>query len=156
MIKMSRLRPNKVGGLIILCILFSVSSCTYRSFDEPQNNTNATPVKKLTEFERQVKAMRTADFDYIFALKRKDGEAFDSKDKNFVREKKHYAANRFVFVNDEKVLFVGSNFEFPEENIKALKERFDVQDFSKPAEILEKKKKEKEAAKKARQEDKKE
>jgi hypothetical protein len=133
-------------------MLFSVSACTYRSFDEPQEeataSSNTVSGKKLTEFERQLKAMRTADFDYIFALRRKEGGAFDSEDKAYVRENKHYAANRFVFVDNEKVLFVGSNFEFPEENIKALKERFDVQDFSKPAEFLEKKKKEKEAAEK--------
>lgn len=140
--KVFSLCDNRIGILFLLCFL--VSNCTYRSFDEPKSNVNSASAKKISDFDRELKAMRTADFDYIFALKRKDGKSFDSDDKAFVKENKHYAANRFIFVDDQKILFVGSNFEFSEENLNALQERFDVEDYSKPAEELEKIKQRKE------------
>ncbi len=131
---------SKIVVLFLFCVL--LSSCTYRSFDAPKNDVNVGSAKKMSDFDRELKAMRTAEFDYIFALRRKDGKPFDSKDKAFVRNNKHYAANRFIFVDDQKVLFVGSNFEFPEESLNALRERFEIEDYSKPPEVLEKQKQE--------------
>lgn len=137
--KIFNLCCNKIGILLLLCILFS--TCTYRSFDEPKNDTKTDSAKEMSDFQRQLKAMRTADFDYIFAFRRKDGGIFTSEDKQFIKENSHYATNRFTLTKDEKAILAGSNFEFSEENLEALKERFEIEDFSKPAEVLEKKKK---------------
>ncbi len=140
--------------MFVLCALFP--ACTYRSFDEPNSNANSNSTKELTEFEREIKSLKTADFDYIFAFKRKDGEAFTSEDKKFIKDNSHYATNRFTLAKDEKTIFAGSNFEFSEDNMKALRERFEVEDYSKPPEVLEKIKKEKEAAEAKAKEKKKE
>ena len=101
-----------------------------------------------TPFERELKSLRIVEFDYIFALRRKDEKAFTENDKDFVRENSHYATNRFSFVDDNKVLFIGTNYEFSEEKVKALKERFDFEDYSKPAEQIQREREKREAERK--------
>ena len=140
---------------ILVLVLFAVFSLACFNHAELENTKVAEQPKKkevlpqppenLSDFERELQSMRVADFDYIFVLKRKDGNKFTSEDKAFVRENKHYAANRFSLIEDDKSLFVGSNYEFTEENLMALKERFEFQDFSKPKEQIEKEKLEAEA-----------
>jgi len=112
-------------------------------------NITPTPNIEITEFEKELKSMQVAGFDYIFTLKRKDGSVFTREDRAFVRENKHYAANRFTFVEDDKVLFVGSNYRFADEKIMALKKRFEFGNYSKPDEQIAK---EKEVKKKEREE----
>jgi hypothetical protein len=108
------------------------------SFGSKSANITPTPKEKLTKFESELKSMRIADFYYVFTLKRKDGGVFDSEDKAFVRANKHYATNRFSFIENDTILFIGTNYKFSEENIEALKDRFEFQDFSKPEEQIEK------------------
>ncbi len=154
--KRDKLVNYKSGIAFAILVMLSVfaSACLRQTPPEnangqatPANEKSAaitpTPEEDITKFERELRAMRVAGFDYIFALKRKDGQAFTSEDRQFVRENKHYAANRFTFIEEEKILFVGSNYEFSEDNINALKERFEFQDFSKPKEQIEKEKQEK-------------
>lgn len=86
----------------------------------------------MTEFEREIKAMKTAKFEYIFVFRRKDGGVLNDEDKQFIREKAHYATNRFSLSKDGTTVFAGSNFKFDDDSLNDLKERFDFQDFSKP------------------------
>lgn len=97
----------------------------------------------MTEFEREIMSLKTADFDYIYVLRRKDGEKLTDEDKDFIRANRHHATNRSSLSVDEKVVYIGSNFAFEENSLEALKERFAFEDFSKPADQIEKEKKEK-------------
>lgn len=101
-----------------------------------------TPASKISEFDAEIKAFRTADFDYIFVFRRNDGEPMDSDDKMIVRNNSHFATNRFTLSKDEKVIFAGSNYKFKDAGLEALKERFDVSDFSKTDEEIKTKKEE--------------
>ena len=141
------LRLSKAAGGLVLLSVFS-SACQFPAEPAGMNDSASevsksaditpTPEVDITEYERELKSMQVAGFDYIFVLKRKDGTAFTSEDRTFVRENKHYAANRFSFIEDERTLFVGSNYEFSEKNLEALKERFEFKDYSKPKEQIEK------------------
>jgi hypothetical protein len=113
--------------------------------DTNKNSNAATP--QMTEFERDLKSFKTAGFDYIFVLKRKDGGKMTSEDKQFIRDRRHYATNRSKVSEDETTVFIGSNFAFEDKNLKELKERFVFEDFSKPAEQIEKRKLERKANK---------
>lgn len=117
---------------LLLAAGASFSACTYRSFDDPKNG-NAETAPELSDFKNQIKAMQTADFDYIFAIRRPDGEILTSEDKRFIRANSHPATNRFTLTEDEKIVVAGSNFAFSEENLFALRERFEVENYSKPA-----------------------
>ncbi|HUF05481.1 MAG TPA: hypothetical protein VMM38_15075 [Aridibacter sp.] len=102
-------------------------------------NNAATPAEReMTEFEREIKSLKTADFDYIFVFRRKDGGVMTAEDRRFIKDKAHFATNRFTLSADEKAVFAGSNFAFEEENLDALKERFAFEDFSKPPDQIKK------------------
>jgi hypothetical protein len=86
--------------------------------------------RPVTSFEKDIEDMRTANFEYIFALRRKDGGKLDAEDKKFIRENKPLEINRAVLSDDDKALIAGSHFPFPPANLKALQARFDFRDFS--------------------------
>ncbi|NNE65582.1 MAG: hypothetical protein HKN33_03375 [Pyrinomonadaceae bacterium] len=133
----------------VICLALAVSVFFIGGCSPGQEANSNAPTKKPTntptEAEVEVESLRTADFDYIYSLKRKDGEPMDSEDKKFVKNNAHYATNRFTLSKDETTIFVGSNYKFDPNGLDALKERFEFEDFSKPAEVLEKQRKEREA-----------
>jgi hypothetical protein len=154
--KIPKLRLNKLAGNFTLALLILFSFFTFGCqppvepneeppFGSKSANITPTPKVELTDFESELKSMRIADFYHIYTLKRKDGAAFESSDKTFVKENIHYATNRTSFIKDDTILFIGTNYEPTEENIDALKERFEFEDFSKPREQIEKEKAEKQA-----------
>ncbi len=134
--------------------IFAVTSLGFScGSDAPEiksasNTPTANAKPKVTEFERELKSLKTADFDYIFTFKRKDGEAFSSEDKKIFKEKT-YRANRRTLAKDNKTLFVGTNYAIEDKDLSDLKKRFDYEDFSKPAAELKKKAEAKKAASKS-------
>ena len=127
--------------LLLLALPIFLLSCQ-PPLEEESNQPRPEP-RQMTEFEREIMSLKTADFDYIYVLRRKDGEMLTNEDKEFIRANRHHATNRSSLSTDEKVVYIGSNFAFEETSLAALKERFAFEDFSKPAEQIEKKKQEK-------------
>jgi hypothetical protein len=82
--------------------------------------------------EAEIENMRTADFNFILVLRRKDGGVMQSDDKAEIRTTLT-GANRKSLVDSEKAVVIGSNARIPPELVKKLSDRFAVQDFSKPA-----------------------
>lgn len=140
--RQNNIRLPHIGLVLFFAILLFSNACQ-SSGQNGANTSNVTPEKKLTEVEKELKYLKTADFDYIFAIKRKDGEPLTSEDKKFVKDNSHYATNRFTLTKDEKVVFAGSNYKFSDKQLKNLKDRFEVDDFSKSERQIEKEKKEK-------------
>jgi hypothetical protein len=85
--------------------------------------------RPASTFEKDLEAMRTANFEYIYALRRTDGGKLDSEDKKFIRANSP-DTNRNILSDDDKALLAGSNFPIPPERLKALQDRFDFQDYS--------------------------
>jgi hypothetical protein len=99
---------------------------------EPAANsqpTNVEPAK--SSYEHDLEAMRTADFDYIFALRRKDGAKMDADDRAVVRAVTA-EANRRSLSDDDKAVIVGANYPIVADKMKTLADRFYIEDFSKP------------------------
>lgn len=90
----------------------------------------ATPVPP--SFEGDIEAMRTADFDFIYVFRRKDGGMMDGDDRVFVNENTPLETNRRKISDEGKAIILGSNFKFPPELMQKLTERFAFSDFSKP------------------------
>lgn len=78
-----------------------------------------------------IEAMRTADFEFIYVLRRKDGGVIDAEDKGVIRVNTT-DANRRVSAEDGKAFLIGSNTKLPAKNMMALYERFAVENYSKP------------------------
>lgn len=90
---------------------------------------NSTPAKPTVE--RDIDDMRTAGFQLIYVLRRKDGKVFDADDRSFIKAKTD-DANRRVSSDDDKAFVIGSNRPAVPANWLAIYERFAVEDYSPP------------------------
>ena len=98
----------------------------------PPPTPMSTVESKKTSFEQDLRDIQTANFDYIYAFRRKDGGIFDKEDKKYLRENTPLETNRFILTDEEKAYIAGSGFGFSPENMDALRKRFIVEDYSKP------------------------
>jgi len=87
---------------------------------------------KKTSFEQDLRDMQTANFDYIFVFRRKDGGVFDNDDRKYLRQNTPPETNRWTSTDEGKAFVAGSGFNFSPEQMDALRNRFIVEDFSKP------------------------
>lgn len=121
-------------ALIILCGVSLVSfACTNQRLLKSNKNaaTTTNPAEqKQTSFESDLQTMKTANFDYIFVFRRKDGGEFDSEDRKYLRSNSPPQINRFVLTDDGKAFIAGSKYIFPKENLETLRMRFNVEDYS--------------------------
>lgn len=102
-----------------------------RSDAPPLSSSNSAPAKSSVETD--VETMRTADFDFIYVFKRKDGAALTAEDKTFIKENSPRETNRFLLSDEGKAVVAGSKYIFTPGHLKALSSRFVVENFSKPA-----------------------
>lgn len=120
-----------------MTILFLAASfaCHYAPLEE---NKSAAPTANAentqSQFAGDLQTMRTANFEYIFVFRRKDGGAFDSEDRKYLRANAPSATNRFVSSDDGKAFIAGSRYKFSPESLEALRLRFNVEDYSSPTE----------------------
>lgn len=83
-------------------------------------------------FGSDLASMQTADFAFIYVLRRKDGGPLDADDKRFASQAIPTEMNRRTVSDSGKAIIIGSNFRMPDENIKVLSERFAFEDLSRP------------------------
>jgi hypothetical protein len=81
--------------------------------------------------ESEVENMRTADFEFILVLRRKDGGVMQPVDKSFVKTMTTNA-NRRSLTDGDRAIVIGANSKVPPELIAKLSQRFVVEDYSKP------------------------
>ena len=124
---------------MILCVsvlLFSGCGPNESILKSGANNDQASPTPQPSQVvydsvDAEVQNMRTADFNFILVLRRKDGGKMQPEDKAFVRSNMS-GANRRSLVENEKAIVIGSNARIPQDLLTKLNDRFSVQDFSKP------------------------
>ena len=131
---MSNAPRNSVLFLIGVLI---VSACgpnqkILNSSVTPETSNMAADAPALSPFERDLRSMRDADFNFIYVFRRRDGGALDSDDRRFVIGVTPAETNRRTLSDGDKAIILGSNFEFPSETMKVLTERFVFEDYSKP------------------------
>lgn len=127
---------QRISIILLLVAITTMAACgpNRRIMDSakpaalPSPAANATPVSEL---ERDLETMRTADFNFIHVFRRKDGAEFDAEDKKFLNANTPVEINRRVISDSGRALITGSNFRFPAENFKNLTDRFAFEDFSK-------------------------
>lgn len=119
----------------LFCLLLSTlifANCgTPRSF-EKEMPTPVPESEKLSDVERDLKTMRTAEFEYIYLFRRKDGGELDSEDKSYLKANSPRNTNRFVITDKDKAAVAGSHYKFEKENLEKMGERFEIENYSKP------------------------
>lgn len=96
------------------------------------NRTAATPVQKT--IEQEIESMRTADFIFIYVIRRKDGAQLDPGDKQFASSVIPGQMNRRTVSTDGTAILIGSNFRMPQDERKLIDERFALEDLSRDPE----------------------
>ena len=92
------------------------------------SDSNTAPV--LVTIEQDIEAMRTADFNFIYVFRRRDGAPLDAEDKSYFSRTSPAEMNRRRISDGGKALIIGPNFRMPAENLEELKARFAFEDHS--------------------------
>jgi hypothetical protein len=130
---------NRISSFGILLLITAIvgSSCAPNQrivesngqwANQEANRTSATPVQKT--IEQEIESMRTADFIFIYVLRRRDGGPLDAEDKQFASSVIPGQMNRRTVSTDGKAILVGSNFRMPDPERKLIEERFALEDLS--------------------------
>lgn len=125
-------RKYRLSGLAAgLTLMFTGCGPDERILSSGEPKPNASNIeRKLPSIEEDIEAMRTADFDHIYVLRRKDGGEMDAEDKGVIRVNTD-GANRRVASSDGSAFLIGTNTKLPPKNMMALYERFAVENYSK-------------------------
>jgi hypothetical protein len=126
--------PAAAAFLIALLAAISFSGCG-RAGDGARRTVAPSPAaaaspKPMTPFERDLEYVRKGQFDHIYVLSRKDGAPLDSKDKAYIKEKAPMVTNMWVVTDDNRYAIAGVNAEFAPQQIEALRERFNFEDYT--------------------------
>lgn len=89
---------------------------------------NVSPA--VSNFEKDIESMRTAEYSYVYVYRRTDGGPLDAEDKAFLSANIPSEVNRRILSDEGKAVIIGSNFLIPEETKKTLGQRFAVEDRS--------------------------
>ena len=133
-IKRNNFRKNLIAAAL-LCL--AISTLIFTACGPPRSFERATPTpvpesERLSDLERDLKTMRTAEFKHIYLFRRKDSGELDGEDKKFLKANSPRDTNRFIVTDKEKAVIAGSNYKFEEEILKKLSERFNVENYSPP------------------------
>lgn len=124
---------KNIGGSPVYILFAAILFCSACASRAPENsNSAAAPAateNKQASFENDLQTMRTANLQYVFALRRKDGGVIDGEDKKYLRANLP-TTNRVILADEDKAVIVGSNYKFPPESLNALQTRFNVEDHS--------------------------
>ena len=88
-------------------------------------------VESKTPFAKELEAMRTADFQFVYVLRRKDGGKIDAEDRGIIKLQTS-TANRRVAADDDKAFIIGTNVPIPPQNMAAIYNRFAVENYAPP------------------------
>jgi hypothetical protein len=129
----SRFKFSNIICFSLVCLILPNFACVNKSLLKGNKNTAViVEEKNISPYERDLQTMKTANFDYIFAFRRKDSGVFDSEDKKYLRANTPPGTNRFISTDEDRAFIAGSTYEFSAENLQALRSRFLVEDYSKP------------------------
>ena len=119
----------KIGLLSVLSFFAGCSANEEILKSGKQSPTPANVESPQSTVDQEIESMRTANFRYIWIIRRKDGAVMDSADKAIIRPNT-IEMNRRVVTDDGKAVIIGSNAVPFKENFDALSSAFAIQDVS--------------------------
>ena len=111
-------------------ILQSANENTSGASESAAMNSNIA--SSVSSFDQDLNAMRTADFNFIYVLRRKDGATLRGDDKSFLSRTIPSEMNRRQVSDEGRAVIIGSNFRLSPELVKVFRDRFALEDHSKP------------------------
>lgn len=123
----------KISILLATMVCF-ISACSPNAGvlkDGKPSTTMAEPTPVRSEFEREMNDMRTAGFQSIYVIRRKDGKELNADDRAFLKQRSE-DANRRVSTDAGKTIIIGMNRPPVPENIAAIYDKFAVEGYVEP------------------------
>lgn len=126
------MRGQSKFQLAVLFVALFATACgpneaILKSGNETSPQTNAAPSQ--TTFAKDLEEFRTAGFEFIFVLRRKDGGEIDREDRSVIKLNTD-GANRRVSADNGRAFIIGTNNPIPPKNMAAIYARFAVENFS--------------------------
>ena len=124
---MTRKTNRAVSGLVLVGSL-SAFGCGPNENVLRSGTENRVPVNAIrrSSFDTEMDDMRTAGFTFIYVLRRKDGGKLDAADRSFLRSQTE-DMNRRVATDEDRAVIIGSNYQLPDANLAALRDRFSLE-----------------------------
>lgn len=129
---MNSLRFN----LILLAVVLSLTvfpGCNRPADKSAEQTSTAQYSPEPTprdEFERNLRYIRQAHFQYVWLFSRKDGAPLDKADGDVLRVNTPRAVDRVRADEEGRRFLVGSNFDIEPANMAELRKRFNVEDYA--------------------------
>jgi hypothetical protein len=92
-------------------------------------STNLAAPSTASAFEQDLASMQTADFRWVYVLRRKDGGVMDADDRSVIKLNTG-EANRRMSSDSDKAFIIGTNTPIAPANMLKLYGRFSVEDHS--------------------------
>lgn len=124
---MTKLFYIYIAASFLFCIGCGANESILKSGKDDSPQTNVAPSQ--TTFAKELEEFRTADFRYIFVLRRKDGSEIDAEDRSVIKLNTD-GANRRVSADNDRAFIIGTNSQIPPKNIAAIYARFAVENYS--------------------------
>ena len=123
-------------SLIFAALVVSACGPNQRIINSSQENREAASRESanvapaVSSFERDLTAMRNADFKFIYVFRRRDGGVLDADDKSYITRTSPPEMNRRTLSDEGKAVVIGSNFRMPAAVLETFKQRFVFEDHS--------------------------
>ena len=118
-------------SLLLMLSLPVLTGCRRVATDDetPDNSTYRPEATPATQFERDLKYIREAHFNYIWVFSRKDGKELTKEDSESLRTNAPKVVD-WVITDEKKKVIAGSNFPLDAPQLTALQKRFNIEDYS--------------------------
>ena len=121
-----------LSRLLLCSLLLGMAGCSANEQILKSGKESPTPAvvqNAKSDFDEQIESLRTADFRYIWVIRRKDGGVLDPADKAVIRQNT-VDMNRRVLTDNDKAVLIGSNAVPFKENFDVLASAYAIQDLS--------------------------
>lgn len=116
----------------ILLLIFFCSACGPNRHFTAEEPAQPAAEKTVENEAQKLDTVQKQGFEFVYVFRRKDGGRLDAEDRKFLRANSPAETNQWVVPDDGASAIAGSNYQFPPANLDALKQRFNVEDLSKP------------------------
>lgn len=130
--------PRRISTILAFAAIISsllVSACGPNEGVLRSGKGNAVAANsavKQSSLESDVEAMQTANFEFIYVIRRKDGGEIDPVDRGLLKVLTE-GVNRRISSDNGRAFVIGSNSAVPADKMTTLYDKFAVEDHSPPA-----------------------
>lgn len=120
-----------VGQVIFVCFVCLCASCGGNENILQSGKETPAPISSSPKdpVEKELGSMRTAGFQFIYVVKRKDAAKMTADDRGLIKLQTA-DTNRRVATDDERAIVIGSNTQIPPTNLATLYQHFSIDNYS--------------------------